>query len=165
MVVGYIWLQKRVLKIKYKKIAWQAFLSPILTCIPYAILLLLFSYTLWPFMEWSFALIMDDGIARVAVAVLVLLGMLFVFPGVLFCPFYALLGGWDDYTLEEFRKTALLSGPSKFIVMIMYKISAKFAKISKLHNKFPLEDMEIVQEQINDLVKQGKAKAMMRKVK
>ena len=94
--------------------------------------------------------------AEVGFGVIVLLLMLFVFPGIFFCPCLAWLGGWDDYNLDEFRKTAILSGPSKGIVMIMYKISNKFAKISPWHNKFPLADYTLVKQEIADLVAEGK---------
>jgi hypothetical protein len=44
-------------------------------------------------------------------AVLVLLGILFVFPAIFFAPFYSIFGGWDEFTIEEFRKCAEISGP------------------------------------------------------
>ena len=92
-----------------------------------------------------------------------MLAILFVFPALLMCPFYGLYGGWDDFTLEEFRKTAQISGPSKGIMVMMYKITAFFARISPLHNKFPLADYELVKQQVQELIDEGKATMLMHK--
>lgn len=156
MVIGYATLQKKIIKLDYKKMAWQAFIAPLLASVMYIGILYIFMYTLWPAMEAFLGLMMPEMYAEVGFGVIVLLLMLFVFPGIFFCPCLAWLGGWDDYNLDEFRKTAILSGPSKGIVMIMYKISNKFAKISPWHNKFPLADYTLVKQEIADLVAEGK---------
>ncbi|MBN2150159.1 MAG: hypothetical protein JW839_01810, partial [Candidatus Lokiarchaeota archaeon] len=100
-----------------------------------------------------------------AVAMTVLLMILFLFPAVLMCPFFGLFGGWDDFTLEEFRKTMEVSGPSKGIMKLMYKITAWFARHSPLHNKWPLADYKVVQQQIQELIDEGKANAFLKKRK
>ncbi|MFX0103074.1 MAG: hypothetical protein ACFFCS_26140, partial [Candidatus Hodarchaeota archaeon] len=77
--------------------------------------------------------------------------MLFVFPGIFFCPFYALYGGWDDYTLEELGRSIYVSGPSKYAMNWMYKITRYFAKKCTWRNKHPLADYEVIERQMNEL--------------
>src|SRR5271157_4001032 len=98
-------------------------------------------------------------------AFLILLAILFVFPIIFMCPFYSLFGGWDDFTIEELRKTAFISGPSKGIMILLYKVSAAFARMSKLHNRFPLADYKVVDRQLQELIDEGKANMMMKRKK
>ncbi|MFX0098813.1 MAG: hypothetical protein ACFFCS_04470 [Candidatus Hodarchaeota archaeon] len=163
-ITGYIWFQLKVLKIGYKKMGWQVFVVPGLTAVSYAGVLLLFQYTLWPVLDELFIGWVGD-IGPVITALLVLLGILFLFPAILMCPFYGLYGGYDTFTLEEFRKTAQISGPSKGIMMMMYKITAFFCKISPLYNKFPLADYKLVEQQVQELIDEGKAGYLMGKKK
>lgn len=164
-VTGYAWYQAKILKIGYKRMAWQVFVVPALTAVSYAGVLLLFQYTLWPLLDELFIGLIGEDFGPVATALLVLLGILFLFPAVLMCPFYGLYGGWDEFTLEEFRKTAQISGPSKGIMMLMYKITAFFARISPLYNKFPLADYKLVRQQVQELIDEGKASILMGKKK
>ncbi|MBD3185635.1 hypothetical protein GF325_02305 [Candidatus Bathyarchaeota archaeon] len=161
-IVGYIWLQKKIIKIGYKKMAWQAFVAPALTAIAYALVLIGIQYTIWPLLDGLFIAIAGD-IGPVITSFIFLLCILFLFPAVLMAPFYSLFGGWDDFTLEELRKTAMISGPSKGITMLIYKISAFFARLSPLTNKFPIADYKLVRQQIQELIDEGKANLLLGK--
>jgi hypothetical protein len=63
---------------------------------------------------------------------------------IVYFPLTALLGAWDDTNLEEFRKAAIMSGPSKRLVMPLYNAIAKICARSKYHNRFalPMEGVE-----------------------
>ena len=166
MVVGYAWLHKTTIKINYKKIAWQVLIAPMLTSICYAIVLYLFQLTMWDGLVWIFTDLFRMGeIGGVVFSFLILLALLFIFPAIFYAPFYAFFGGWDDFTLEEFRKCAEISGPSKFIMMMLYNVSAKFSKMSKWSNKFPIADYEVIKQQVQELVDEGKANKLLEKQK
>lgn len=156
MILGYYWLQKTTIKIGWKQMFWQVTAAPLLASLCYGIVLYLFQITIWPLLDMAATSIVGD-FGPAIIAVLMLLGILFVFPAIFFAPFYAFWGGWDEFTLEEFRKSALISGPSKFIMMIMYKITYRASKISPWKEQHPIADYELVQEQVADLVAEGKA--------
>ena len=164
-VVGWIWFQRKILKIGYKQMAWQAFAAPALAAACYAGCLIVFQWALWPVLESAFTAMLGPQWGPLIMAFLILLAILFVFPLIMMVPFYALFGGWDDFTIEELRKTAAVSGPSKGIMIFMYKISAACAKVSRLHNRFPLADYKVVEKQLQELIDEGKANVMMKRKK
>ena len=70
-------------------------------------------------------------------------------------PIYGYLGAWDDYSLNDFHKAAIMSGPSKFVVMALYK-NTKWG-----YNKSPFKGNFVVPFDIAD--KQAKEITEMRK--
>jgi hypothetical protein len=64
----------------------------------------------------------------------------------LYFPLTAILGAWDAINLDEFKKAAEMSGPSKFLVMPLYKILVYFSKKSKLHDKFGMDATSVLRE-------------------
>ncbi len=64
----------------------------------------------------------------------------------MYFPLTGALGGFDDTNLEEFRKVARMSGPSKFIVMPVYKVVAASCKRSKLHGKYQMPVEGVIRE-------------------
>jgi hypothetical protein len=42
-----------------------------------------------------------------------------------------IVGGWDDYMLFTFKKAIDLSGPSKPIFLMLYKVMVRFKNASK----------------------------------
>ncbi len=162
-IIGWWWFQKKILKINYRKMAGQVFLAPLLTALAYAGVLVVFQYTLWPLLDMAFLAMIGPDFAPLGSSLVVLLMILFLFPAVLMCPFFGLFGGWDDFTLEEFRKTMEISGPSKWLMLMMYKITAWFAHHSPLHNKWPLADYKVVTQQIQELIDEGVASKFLKK--
>ncbi|MHA1684452.1 MAG: hypothetical protein ACTSUE_26175 [Promethearchaeota archaeon] len=170
-VAGYIWLQRKVIKINYRKMAWQAFAAPAFAAVCYGLTLVAFQAFIMPLMNMlfsSFGFTVDvngvtQNIGPALSAITVLMMILFLFPAIFLAPFYAFFGGWDNFTLDEFRKTALISGPSKGITTMLYKISAFFAKISPFHNKFPIADYDLIKRQVQELIDEGKANVLIKK--
>ncbi|MHA1338527.1 MAG: hypothetical protein ACTSRZ_02875 [Promethearchaeota archaeon] len=161
MIVGYIWLQKTTIKINWRQMAWQVAIAPILASVAYAIVLYIFQFTIWPLLD-MIATAAFGEIGPLIIAFIILLCILFVFPAIFFGPFYSLFGGWDDFTIEEFRKCAIISGPSKFITMMLYKICYKFHKLSPWGNKYPIANYELVKKQVEELVEEGKANRLLK---
>jgi len=152
-----------LIKIDYKKIAWQVILAPVLAAACYGFVLYVLTLTFWPWMNSLFALAIGNQYGVLAGSLVMLFAVLFVFPGALYAPFLAIFGGWDEFTLEEFRKCALISGPSKGITMWIYKSFKVFSRFSPWFNKHPIADYEVIQNEVEDLVAEGKAHALLRK--
>jgi hypothetical protein len=150
MSIGLVWFNKSVLKIDLKKIAWQVIIAPLLTALLFYGIMTILNYTIWVAFDFVFVALLGD-IGYIISALVISMLVLFIVPSMIYAPICALFGGWDKYTLEEFRKTALVSGPSRAIIMLIYKITAKMCAKSPLMNKFPLADYDIVKKEIAEL--------------
>lgn len=51
---------------------------------------------------------------------------------------YGLAGGWDQDTLDEFHKAVHMTGFLRPVVWLIWASSALGARISPLHNRFPI---------------------------
>jgi hypothetical protein len=60
----------------------------------------------------------------------------------LFAFFYGLFGGWDDATLDEVRRAADLTTFMKPLARLFWKSTALGARISPLHNRFPITNRQ-----------------------
>jgi O-antigen/teichoic acid export membrane protein len=76
-------------------------------------------------------------------------------PGMfLFSFLYAFFGGWDNETLEEFRHGAQLSNFMKPVAMFFYKCSEFGARLSPLHNRFPITIRQQALAEAKELMKE-----------
>lgn len=142
---GWWFINTRIIDLKIN--VWQNWIAPAMAGALY--FLLFFG------LNTLFGLILTPYITKFgSLAVLIILGI-YVFPG----PFYflplAFFGGYDDNTLTDLKKGAQLAGPSKPIAVLWYKGAAFGAKISPLHNRFPMA-YEKVGEEIRELTKMKK---------
>ena len=80
-----------------------------------------------------------------------LISYLLFFEILFYRPFYALAGGWDEDTLDQWQKARFMAGPSNFIVRWKYNVDSYFAKRTPLHNKFPICDYEVVFKERDEL--------------
>jgi hypothetical protein len=64
----------------------------------------------------------------------------------MYFPLTGAMGGWDKTNLAEFKKVARMSGPSKWIVVPVYKIVEAFCKRSNLHGRFAMPVEGVIQE-------------------
>ncbi|MHA1680797.1 MAG: hypothetical protein ACTSUE_07305 [Promethearchaeota archaeon] len=170
-IIGFAYIQRSIIKIDYKKIAGQVIIAPTLAALTYAVLLFLISYTAWPALNsafnWLISTISGDPASGeqygvLAGSLVILLLAVFLFPGLVYGPFLALYGGWDDFTLDEFKKCAIISGPSKGITMMIYKVFKFFSKLTPLHGKFPMGDYDKIQAEAEALVAEGKANRILK---
>ena len=61
----------------------------------------------------------------------------------IFAFFYGLFGGWDQATLEEVHRASELSSLVKPMAWLFYKATAIGARLSPLHNRFPIANRQI----------------------
>jgi hypothetical protein len=65
----------------------------------------------------------------------------------LFAFFYGLFGGWDDGTLMEVRRAVDLCTIMKPMAWLFWKSTALGARISPLHNRFPISNRQAALEE------------------
>lgn len=134
----------------WKDVAWQVFAAPFLAGTVLIGFMLLIFYGLWPAVSAN----LEGGMLLVAAApilILVLIGGLFIY-----MPIYAWLGGWDENTLRDFKKSLPLSGPTIVLTYPLYKISTKF------HAKSPfkrLSHMKVGDVALGELLELGRERA------
>ncbi|MBN2151022.1 MAG: hypothetical protein JW839_06240, partial [Candidatus Lokiarchaeota archaeon] len=74
------------------------------------------------------------------------IGMIAVLLFFMYFPLTGALGGWDRTNLAEFKKVSRMSGPSKWIVIPVYKILEATCKRSKLHGRFAMPVEGVIKE-------------------
>ncbi|MHA1697881.1 MAG: hypothetical protein ACTSWN_03465, partial [Promethearchaeota archaeon] len=85
------------------------------------------------FEMYLFNIITDVG----SIIILILISI-YILPGPGYFLLLGLFGGFDDNTLEDFRRGYHLSGPSKPIIRIWLKFLEIGASVSPLHGRFPM---------------------------
>ncbi len=130
-ITGYVYIHKKIVPLKIN--VWQNLGAPLIaggTIFGGLVLFIIFGF---PVLEAAITFIPTVFISILLLIILLLFGYL---------PFTAFLGGWDTESLRDFSRAAQMSGPSKFFVKPMYKLTAKVCARSRLHNRFriPAED-------------------------
>ncbi|MHA1732699.1 MAG: hypothetical protein ACTSU5_12210 [Promethearchaeota archaeon] len=144
MALNWLYLHKKILKIRLRDFVTQVFLVPV----PATLLYVLFCYG-------YAALVFPIGAALmspIGFAVLTLLLALFFWPALIMCPLLALFGGWDEYTLQSFKDCVDLTGPSKFLVKMMVATTSFFHRISPLGGRFPIKGGDLAAKEALELV-------------
>jgi hypothetical protein len=59
---------------------------------------------------------------------------------------YGFLGSWDEQTLEDFRKAAIMSGPSRILVNLLYKGTAFGYVHSPIKGKFVIPSKKAMEQ-------------------
>jgi O-antigen/teichoic acid export membrane protein len=137
--LGWIYITTRIIPLHFRMAAWQNWISTAMAGFVYY----------WVIQGVFTLLGLVIPVAYAAIAVVVL--GIYVLPGVGYFFPLALLGGYDKNTLEDFENAVALAGPSKVIVVPWYKCAAFAARISPLHDKFPMHH-EHVSEEIEELM-------------
>jgi hypothetical protein len=138
--ISYWFVHTRLVKIK---IPWAQMLIGMLipSVITFFLLHLMYNYIFLPiFLSYGFLIALFPAV--LALFFILIFG---------YFPMTGFFGGWDNVNLEECRKAAKMSGPSKFIVWPMYVLINKMCNISPLHNRFALP-MEAVIQDAQDLL-------------
>nr|MDO8109592.1 hypothetical protein [Candidatus Sigynarchaeota archaeon] len=133
--IAYIYIHKTMVKIKFPvaQIAIGIVLPSGITLAAMLVVKVLVFDTLYVMGGFFLALLPSIGC---------LAALLFF----MYFPLTAALGGWDNTNLEEFRKVAYMSGPSKFIVIPIYKIVNNICKRSKWHGRFAMPVENVIRE-------------------
>ncbi|MEX2718287.1 MAG: hypothetical protein Q6353_017945 [Candidatus Sigynarchaeum springense] len=140
-IVGYAALWKKYFHFRINW--WQAFVATGIAMAAELGVVLAMVYIVHP------ALSVVTG--ELVSALVAILASIIVGPFLVFMPVYALAGGWDDEAIAVFEQAAAMSGPSKGFVMLLLKITKTFARVSRLHSRFPT-DITGVQADIDALV-------------
>ncbi len=115
---------------------WQSLAAPLLAgAVHYFIL------------RWLTGLIWKGD--QITSIIIFFIGILPSYP--LFAFLYAFAGGWDDDTLEEFHEGTKLASFMRPLAWLFWKASVWGAKISPLHNAFPISIRAAAIEEANSL--------------
>lgn len=116
------------------EIAWyRTFIVPAICMIP--------MFPLSIAMRALFVVVFNANIiAGFGLAAGYLILLLYGFPIFYILPLYGFLGGWDDQALEDFRRAVRMSGPSRFLVGLLYRGTRWGYDHSPLKGKFPISN-------------------------
>jgi O-antigen/teichoic acid export membrane protein len=140
-LVSYYYINKSILKIRIA--GWQTFAAPGLA----AFFTFLVGFAANKFIYEPLYARFNFIVAVIPFGVILLLSALYVY-----FPLTGFFGGWDDKSIETFRRVVSISGPSKFLVVPMFALVLKIIKISPFHNKFAI-DTEIAEKEAAELLK------------
>jgi O-antigen/teichoic acid export membrane protein len=118
---------------------WQSFAAPILAGVAHFVIL-----------RWITGLIWDGG--QITSVLILTIAILPSYP--LYAFLYGLFGGWDDATLEEVHRTVEISSITKPFAWLFWKATALGARISPIHNRFPITNRQAAQEEAESLVQE-----------
>jgi hypothetical protein len=133
--IGYTYVHKRIVNIK---VPWlQMVLGMGVPSLVAYVAMLGIKFLVWDsvYPLWGLAPAIGVSIPLIFVAIFFL-----------YIPLTVLFGGWDTTNLEELRKSALMSGPSRILVIPIYRIMAKLVPRSKLHNRFAMPIEGVIKE-------------------
>jgi hypothetical protein len=133
-----VWIYIKRHLISYQIPIWQALIAPLLSGgIVYGLITLILTY-IYP--------LLLTITSSLGAGIITIVATLLLFPTIIFPFFYGLVGGWDEFGLKIYEKSASLAGPSK----IFYKTGAKLtrwaAEHSALTNKFGIPNEEAANE-------------------
>lgn len=131
-IFGWIVIKKKLFpEHKLKIPLFQAIIIPVLSfslTIPIALL----------FSNLFGALFAVNQILGFAIGGIFIVSMLYIIPIFVIFPFIGFLGIWDDKSLDDFRKAAIMSGPSRAIVNLLYKATHFGYKHSPFKDRFTI---------------------------
>ena len=119
MVVRYIWVHRNMVKFDaafWKGIAWQVFLAPLLAGACYWIFIWIAAYMVYPFLRVTLG---DDFIVLTTLLIVI---FVLVTAFIIYFPLYAFFGGFDEYSLNVYKKAVALTGPSIIFTWPFYKL-------------------------------------------
>jgi O-antigen/teichoic acid export membrane protein len=115
---------------------WQSLVAPLLAGAVQYLVLRLVTGLIWQ----------GDQVTSI---VIFLIGILFSYP--LYTFLYGLFGGWDDATLEEARRASRMLPFLGFMATIFWQATAFGARLSPLHNRFPITNRPDAMEEARTL--------------
>ncbi|MBN2153785.1 MAG: hypothetical protein JW839_20170 [Candidatus Lokiarchaeota archaeon] len=141
---GYI--HKYICRIKIA--VWQSFVAPL---IPGALTLV--EGILWGAYVFPWLSSAVGSIVAVIISVTFAFAVGLIFN---FIILYGAFGGWDDHSLGVFREAVYISGPSRILFIPVYKMTAALVKVSKLHNRFPMDHEDAEREMVELMIQRKK---------
>ncbi|MHA1370013.1 MAG: hypothetical protein ACTSRA_09905 [Promethearchaeota archaeon] len=167
---NWIYIHKRIVRVHIP--IWQFLLAPILSAAVMLGISYIFLIFIWPAMLDFFVANLGETPGTICAGVIAVLVALFIlFPIYLFS--YSAFGGFDEFGIQTLRDAVKMSGPSRPFIKWMIGFVFFGAKISKLHNRFPIpstlprkEALELIiirdisdkkkkEEEVLELIKSG----------
>ncbi len=119
---------------------WQTLAAPLMAAGLHYLFLSLVAKFVWQ----------GDEISSI---ILFFIGLLPAMPVFFF--FYALAGGWDDAGLEEIDEASQMSGFLRPVIKVVFTYPSRWgAKLSPLHNRFPIKMRPLAMEEAGLLTEQ-----------
>ena len=115
---------------------WQSLVAPLLAGAVQYVVLRFVTGVIWQ----------GDEVTSI---IIFLIGILFSYP--LYTFLYGLFGGWDDATLAEARRASAMLPFLKFMARIFWTATAIGARLSPLHNRFPITNRADAMEEAHSL--------------
>jgi O-antigen/teichoic acid export membrane protein len=115
---------------------WQSLIAPLLAGAVQYVVLRFVTGLIWQ----------GDEVTSILIF---LIGILFSYP--LYTFLYGLFGGWDDATLEEAKRASVMMPFLKFMAFIFWKATAAGARLSPLHNRFPITNRSEAMDEARSL--------------
>lgn len=125
----------------WKDLAYQGIVVPIVTGVIVFIITEIMCSIIWG--------------GDIVISVIILL--IGTFPMIYVASFiFGFLGGFDNNTLAEFKRTAQMAKGVGFLARGLYWASEQGAKLSPLHNKFPISIYQAASDEAQSLTKEKK---------
>lgn len=157
-IIRWLYMSKKVVKLDkafWKDIAWQVYIAPILSGGIMGVLIVVILYIVYPIAKKPFEsmdlLGIQGGGILIPGVILILVLLLCVI--LVYFPLYSYFGGWDERTLNVFRKCVPLTGPSLWLIYPMFKIFRHgFERMPEwVKKKAYIKLGDIAQEELRDL--------------
>ncbi len=123
----------------WRDVVYQGFIAPILSGILIFLLLDSLFNIIWQ----------GDILTSVIILLIGIIGGIYLFSFI-----YGLLGGFDDNSLTEFHRAAKMAKGLRFPAILLYKTSRVGARVSPLHNRFPITIFESAMQEAHSLTKE-----------
>ncbi len=133
-IVSYFVNSRLCFKLRYYP--WQSLAAPLLAGSVQYIVLRFITGLIWQ----------GDEVTSI---VIFLIGILLSYP--LYTFLYGFFGGWDDATLEEARRASTMLPFLKFMARIFWVATFAGARLSPLHNRFPITNRSAAMEEARSL--------------
>ena len=143
IILDYVYIQKSILQIHFRKFAWQTLGAPLLAAI--AVWIVSHAWFLWVYPP-----LLTLGNVYISGALTIVVGFLCLLW--VFYPLYTVCGGWDAYNIQIFHEAVNISGPSRILFRPIDVINRLFVK-SPLHNRYPIP-WEKASQEAEELMKE-----------
>ncbi|MEX2681709.1 MAG: hypothetical protein Q6373_008915 [Candidatus Sigynarchaeota archaeon] len=143
MALNWIIVHVKIMRVRLRDFAMQAFVLPLIPMAIYAGFCMLYGTYIFP----PVAGVIGD----IPFAVITIAMVLFLWPILIVCPLMGIFGAWDQYSIDSFKLTVELSGPSKFMMRLMYKASLLIYNVSPLKGRFPIKGSEVAAKEALEL--------------
>ena len=154
VVMWYIIRRDEAMRPKFY--VWQTYIGPGLAAIVTFVIIETISFILW---RGADIVILDIG--GVVISLLTIMSLVIFFIGTLpalylYSFFTGLTGSWDKNTLAEFDRATNMTGVLRFLSRPLFHAIRLGAKISPLHDKYPIDIWEAAFEEAQALTEEKK---------